>query len=125
MKIYAVMLTMFGAFLFEWSFNAVIAGKTFFVPLSALAFCFWSWRMEFETRMWFALVIGVIMDTVQLVPFGASLVTCVLLALICEVFRTFFSNTESRITQSIGMALLMLVFLGMVPLWSLLFGKFT
>lgn len=81
--------------------------------------------MEFGTRMWFALIIGFIMDTVLLVPFGASLMTCVLLALMCEVFRTFFSNTESRITQGIGVVLLTLMFFGMVPWWGFALAQFT
>lgn len=81
--------------------------------------------MKFEVRIWFALIVGVIMDTIQLVPFGASLFTYVLLALICEVFRTFFSNTESRITQSISTVLLMLAFLVMAPGFSFLLGKFA
>lgn len=81
--------------------------------------------MEFRARMWFALIVGVIMDIVLLVPFGSFLFTYVLLALICEVFRIFFSNTESRITQSISTVLLMLAFLVMVPGFSFLLGKFA
>lgn len=81
--------------------------------------------MEFRARMWFALIVGVIIDTVQLVPFGASLFTCVLLALMCEVFQIFFSNTESRITQSVSTVLLMIAFLVMVPGFSFLLGKFA
>lgn len=125
MKTYLAVLAMSGAFLFEWSFGAVIAGKTVFVPVAALVFCFLIWRMEFRVRIWFALIVGIIMDTVQLVPFGVSLFTCILLALICEVFQIFFSNTESRITQSISTVLLMLIFLAMVPLLGFLFGKFA
>lgn len=125
MKTYLAALAMLGAFLFEWSFGAMIAGKAVFIPVAALVFLLLSWRMEFKARMWFALIAGVIMDTVLLVPFGASLFTCVLLALMCEVFRIFFSNTESRITQSISTALLMLAFLVMAPGFSFLLGKFA
>jgi hypothetical protein len=51
--------------------------------------------------------------------------TLTLLALVCEVFRTFFSNTESRITQSISVVLLMVLFLGMMPGFGFVLGKFT
>lgn len=115
---------MLGAFMLEWISNSLLAGTGIFMPWSALAFCLVSWRMEFEMRLWFALIIGLIMDTIRLVPFGALLLTCVLSALLCEVFRVFFSNTESRITQSVSVVLLMLMFLGMVPWWVFVLGKF-
>ena len=125
MRTYVVLLVMLGAFFLELSSHVMIAGKAVFRPLSALAFCALSWRMEFETRMWFALAVGFVMDSVQLIPFGASLVTCVVLALACEVLRFFFSDTESRVTQSIGTGILMLLFLGMAPFWGFVLGRFT
>ncbi len=125
MKTYFMVLVMFGAFLFEWSFGAMIARKAVFVPVAALVFCHWSWRIESKARMWLALIVGVIMDTVQLIPFGASILTCVILALVCEVFRAFFADTGSRITQGISTMLLILIFLVMVPLLSFLLGKFV
>ncbi|MBI3442359.1 MAG: hypothetical protein HY007_01140 [Candidatus Sungbacteria bacterium] len=125
MKTYMVILFMLGAFFLERVLNVVVAGKAIFLPLSALAFCNLVWRMKFGARVCCALVIGLVMDTVYLIPFGASLLTCVLLAFLCEVFQTFFSNTESRITQSIGAALLILIFFGMVPWWSFVLGTVT
>ena len=120
-----IILTMLGAFLLEWSFPIMTAGKIIFVPLSVLVFCLWIWHMEFEARLWFALITGFIMDTIYLVPFGASLLTCVALALASEACRTFFSNTESRIVQNISVLSLIFLFFGMVPGFGFVLGKFV
>lgn len=110
MRILLIALTVSGAFLAEWTAHAFSGGKIIFLPLWALVFCFWIWRMELTSRLWFALALGLIADTVQLVPFGTLSLTCVLVALVCETFERFFSNTEAKVTQGVGVALLILAF---------------
>lgn len=119
-----IILTVLGAFLLEWGIHAVLAGQMIFVPVVAVVFLMWSWHMKFEARLWFALAVGFIMDAVYPVVFGSSLLACVFLAFLCEAFMTFFSNTEARITQSIGIVSLLLFFLGAVPLFDFMLGKF-
>lgn len=112
-----VVLTMFAAFIIEGSFAMVIPGAGIFLPISAFAFCFWGWRMRLETRLWFGLAVGFIMDTLYLVPFGAHMLTFLTLALVGEMLRFFFSNMESNITHSISVVLFMALFLGLFPLY--------
>lgn len=119
-KTYVALLTMLGSFLLQWIAGDLPAGRTVFLPLAALAFCVWSWHLGFEARLWFALVIGFIMDTAGLAPFGTSILACLAAAYACEIFRSFFSNTDSRVTWSIGAALMVLVFLSTSPLFNLL-----
>ncbi len=124
MRQYIIIFAICGAFVFEWILSAAVAGTVVFVPVAALVFLVLSWRMEFRARMWCALAVGFLMDTVQMIPFGASLLACVLSAVLCEIFRVFFSNTESHITQGVGTVLLMLVFFITVPLFGFLLGTF-
>lgn len=124
MRVLAIILTMLGAFFLEWSVNGMLAKGAIFIPVVALVFLLWAWRMEFEPRLVFALIVGSIMDAIYPVAFGASILACVLSAFFCEAFRAFFSNTEARITQSIGAVCLLLLFLGMVPLFDFMLGKF-
>lgn len=120
MKGFFVILTLLLAFIGEWSFTLPASKKGIFLPLAALAFCFWSWRIRFETRLWLGLAVGFIMDTMQLVPFGTYMLTLVTIAILCELFQLFFSNTESKITYSIGVVFLMLAFFGAFPLYNIM-----
>lgn len=124
MRIFIVIFTMLGAFFLEWIVNSMFAKGAVFIPVVALVFLLWAWRMEFERRLVFALIVGSIMDAIYPVAFGASILACVLSALLCEAFRAFFSNTEARITQSIGAICLLLFFLGMVPLFHFMLERF-
>ena len=115
--IFAV-LTLSGAFIGEWSFGMLASGKGVFLPLVAFVFCLWSWQIRFETRLWLGFAVGFIMDTVQLVPFGSFLLTFLTITISCEIFQLFFSNTESKITYGISIALSMLVFFGAFSFYS-------
>ena len=96
------------------------SGTNIFLPLAALVFCSWSWKIQFETRLWLGFAIGLVTDTIQLVPFGTGILTFLTSALLCEFFQLVFSNTESRITYGISIVLLTLVFLGTFPLYRAL-----
>ena len=118
-----IIFTLLLALIVEWSSNAVLAATNFFLPVAALVFCFWSWQMSMEARLWLGLGVGLVMDAISLIPFGSSMLAFLILALACEFLRMFFSDTESKITRGVSVALLMAVFLGSVPLWSMLLAR--
>lgn len=120
-----IISTMLAAFAAEWGINAALAGTGLFLPLSGIAFCLWIRRMAFGPRMWFALPVGFVMDSASPGAFGAAIMTCVLVALVCEAFLIFFSDTESRLAQSVSVALLVLLFVGMMPAWNFLLLRFA
>ena len=122
MKGIAIILVMFGALAIEWILASAISGAGIFVPISALIFCYMSWHMGFEARLWFAFLIGYSMDAVKLVTPGVYVLTFVVIALLGEAFKIFFSNTESKVTQAISIGLLMIAFFAAVPIFTAFLG---
>ena len=123
MKGIAIILVMLGTLAMEWILAAAIPGAGVFVPITALVFCYVSWRMKFEALIWFAFLIGYSMDAVKLVFPGTYVLTFMAIALLSEAFKIFFSNTESKAAQAISIGLLMAAFFAAVPILTAILGQ--
>ena len=93
-----------------------------FIPaLSICMACVWFWHLEFSSRISSAFIIGFLMDTIHFSSLGTYLLILVMLAILTEWMKSFFSNTESIVVK--GMSIMILIFLFRVcvaPVSSLL-----
>lgn len=113
------------ALIAEWIVNGLISGRRFTIPLAAFIFFMWAWRRSLIARLWVGLVLGFFLDTLYLVPFGTYSMLFFVLSLLCELARTIFSNTESLLTQSIGVIFLVGIFLAGAPVSALFISLIT
>ena len=63
---------------------------------------FFYWHLGLSARIWLGILSGFITDSLSLSPFGTYTFVFVLAALLVEILRHIFSNTDSLFTK--GMA---------------------
>lgn len=62
------------------------------------------WHLSFSARIWFGFTLGFIVDSLSFMPFGAYTISFILAAILVEVLRQIFSNTDSWFTKGIAVA---------------------
>ena len=91
--------------------------------LLALIFSFLGLRISLGTRLILAVLIGFFLDSIFLIPFGSHVIALIGLAILCEIFRTIFSDTRSRAIHSVGVVFLAGGFIMMLFVSTLLVAR--
>ena len=93
------------------------------IVLLALIFSFLGLKISLNARLILAVLIGFFLDSIFLVPFGSHVIALIVLAVLCEIFHTIFSDTRSRAIHSVGVVFLAGGFIMMLFISRLLVAR--
>lgn len=116
------LITIVVGILLEWS-TGRIAPSYIYVPFLAMGLFLWFWRLNLSLRLVAAVLTGFLADSISLLPFGTHTFLFIVLAFCTELLHLFFSNTRSRAAQTLGIAILTVLFLLLVPQFSSIIGS--
>ena len=63
---------------------------------------FFYWHLGLSVRIWLGILIGFVVDSLSLFPFGTYILVFILAAPLVETLRHIFSNTDSLFTKGIA-----------------------
>lgn len=78
-------------------------------PVLLMAVILSFWHLRVSQRFWLGLILGVLLDTVSIFPFGSHLLILSLAVVLTEGGRTILSNTDSVFTQSLSAAIILFI----------------
>lgn len=110
------------ALLVEWSSG----GISFFVipfPLLAGVFAWWCLYFSFWRRLVFAVVMGILLDTFSLLPFGTTSTILVAMSVLVELYYFFFSDTATRSRRMAAASILFIIVIACVPVAGSFFSS--
>lgn len=114
MKYLFIIATILASLLFYFSVNGLFdSGIVFLIPVAVILF--WFSRFSFETRLWFAVGIGFLLDTFSPHPFGTYLIVFFFLALAVACIHFFISEMESLAIRAACGAVLVIFFVALLP----------
>ena len=93
----------------------------FSIVLFFLIFLYW--HIGISVRIWLGIFLGLIMDSLSLFPFGTYTFIFILAALLVELLRHIFSNTDSLFTKGIAVGSVFFLVNSMIYPVSYVIGK--
>lgn len=122
MKTFLIFLGISAAFLAEkivvgWT----VAGIT--PPVVVLTLFLGYWHLDLSNRIWLGVLTAILLQSFSVLPAGSYLIIFFLLALATGLFRRFFSNVDSALTQSIGALLFLIGFFILLFIFSEVLNK--
>lgn len=115
-------VSVLAAFFLEWTLGQKISLWFVPPPFTAFVLLYWFWTMKFSSRLWTAVIAGILFDSVSAYPAGTYSIVFAALGVGTEFFKFFFSNVESVLTRSISIGALTFMFLSITPVWGHLIG---
>ena len=112
--IFLIISSFISAAFLEWTLGPVFSFWGVSFPWVLSAAVFWFWKMRLSSRIFLGIFAGIFVDSVSAYPPGTYLLLFFVAALLTEVLRIFFSETESYLTRGISMAVLLIVCVNLV-----------
>lgn len=81
------------------------------------------WHLGFPARIWFGFILGFIVDSLNLLPFSTYTTSFILAAILIEVLRHVFSNTDSWFTKGIAVGSVFFLVNSAIYPFSYLLGR--
>lgn len=103
-----------GAFFIEIAWGSRIALWEVRPPLFGAALIFLFWNIGLSRRLFWAILAGVLMDSVSLYVFGTYTAIFIILAFFTEILRGIFSHAESFMTRGVGTAMGTILFVNLI-----------
>lgn len=113
MKFFLMSITIGAALFAEWNFLKFFASPP---PLGVFVTLIWFFSLSFSQRLFLALIVGGILDSMSIFPFGTHILTLCLLAFFFEKSLVFFSDATLPFQKLVIASNLFFLFFLLVPL---------
>jgi len=111
-RAFLILISLLGALVIQWIASDWMGAQGISWPVFAGAVLFWFWRLKPAARLWLGIGAGVVLDSLSLNHFGVYSSILAVLALATSGLQSIFTNIQSPLVQGIGMAILLILFLG-------------
>jgi cell shape-determining protein MreD len=110
MKYALLILSMCAAFAVEWIIGIATGSLVLSPPIVAGVALYWYGILPKGSRFAFALVIGFVVDSIGLLPFGTGIALYVLVAIFSNVMSQVFSHAKSLLARGVIFGIALFVF---------------
>lgn len=111
MRTFLIVITLGVALFLEWVLGVWDFSGGMRPPIAAAVFIFWCWRLTPQARLRLGLFLGIVADSTSFLPFGTHMLAFLLIVILMRAFQLFFSNVESFLTEGVGMATLLFLYM--------------